>query len=154
VIVFKKIILSCIIFILTACSNQEPVQGLSSLGLEGLEVYSGAEDNMLDRVTLNLNQVWGRKLPQTAMNFYYLPPDSPFQDETALTEFYTQNLDALGWAMDKENSFTDVHIVFTRESRIGKQTLAITRIALLADDGVNVYREDAILMVSLYPIPK
>ena len=152
---FKKIILSCIIFVLTACSTQEPVQGISFLsGLEGLEVYSGAENNMLDRVTLNLNQVWGRKLPQTAMNFYYLPSDSSFQDEEFLTDFYTQNLESLGWTFDEENSFTDVHSVFTRESRIGKQTLALTRIALLADDGVNVYREDAILMVSLYPIPK
>jgi hypothetical protein len=152
---FKKITLSYIIFTLSACSNREPISGIDALpGLQELEVYSGAEDNMLDRVTLNLNQVWGRKLPQTAMNFYYLPPDSPLHDEKALTEFYMQRLGSLGWVFDKENSFTDVHIVFTRESRIGKQTLALTRIPLLANDGVNVYRDDALLMVSLYPIPK
>jgi hypothetical protein len=152
-VTMKRVMLWFLIFLLTSCTLHEPLKGLSDLPRpEEITFYDGAEETVVDRVMLNFNQVWGRRLPRTDIAYYYLPPDSSLQHHEQLTEIYSKQLEPLGWTLDNENSFTDVHIVFTRQSRIGNQTLVITRVPFLANNNTDVYSDDALLLISLYPV--
>ena len=146
--------LTFIVLLLCACSSQAPVEHIDDLTLADeisqAERYNGAFEGILDRVVLNVNGAWGGPFSKTDVQLLYLPAGSGLHDEETLIDTLKQSL--ADWRFDDEASYFDVTIVFRRKSRSGEQSFVATRIPLLANDGGNVYREDAILMLSLYPV--
>ena len=151
-----KALLSSLLFSLSlcACSSPAPIKDISYLDLSKdlaeLEGFDGASEDTITRTFLNVNAALGGQLAKTDQQLLYLPETSPLHDEATFRAQLQASLS--DWHYDKAGSFSDVSIVFTRESRLGKQRLVATRIPLLANDGLNVYAPDAVLLLTLYPV--
>ena len=139
---------------LCACSSPAPIKGIRYLDLSKdlaeLEGFDGASEDMITRTFLNLNAASGGQLAKTDQQLFYLPETSPLHDGATLRAELQASLS--DWDYDEAESFSDVTIVFTRKSHLGKQRLVATRIPLLANGGLNVYGPDAVLLLTLYPI--